>query len=299
MPRNPITIEALEVIDAIDRRGSFASAAEELGKVTSALSYIVQKLEEQLDVTLFSREGRRSILTAAGKVVLEDGRKILSATHRLADKSREVATGWEPRLRISVGTPCNYRDFFRATRQFVDQYPSVELDVKEHILNGGWELLEKDEVDLVVNIPGPIPANKGYRSISLGRNNLALVAARGHPVTRLQGKPLEDALLTSRRVIAHDTAINRISTSAGLVSDSDAFFVQTMDQKIEAQLAGIGIGHLPRSRIQPYLDNGDLVEIFSKRNLKNESIYLVWKLANKGRALQTIIKIFEAALAPP
>ncbi|WP_252153130.1 LysR family transcriptional regulator, partial [Escherichia coli] len=34
-----LTLEALRVMDAIDRRGSFAAAADELGRVPSALSY--------------------------------------------------------------------------------------------------------------------------------------------------------------------------------------------------------------------------------------------------------------------
>ncbi len=49
----PITVEALLVLDAIESRGSYAAAAEQLNKVPSALSYIVQKLEEQLNVTIF------------------------------------------------------------------------------------------------------------------------------------------------------------------------------------------------------------------------------------------------------
>ena len=36
----PITLDALEVLDAIDRKGSFAAAANELFRVPSAISYI-------------------------------------------------------------------------------------------------------------------------------------------------------------------------------------------------------------------------------------------------------------------
>ena len=36
---------------------SFAAAADELGRVPSALSYTMQKLEEELDVVLFDRSG--------------------------------------------------------------------------------------------------------------------------------------------------------------------------------------------------------------------------------------------------
>ena len=92
--KSPITIEVLETLDAIDRRGSYAKAAEELNKATSAISYIVQKLEEQLDIALFQRQGRRSVLTPAGQLVLEEGRKILNASVKLANAAKEIATGW-------------------------------------------------------------------------------------------------------------------------------------------------------------------------------------------------------------
>ena len=81
---SPITIEALKVLDVIDRRGSYAAAAEELNKVPSALSYVMQKLEEQLDVTLFQKQGRRAVLTPAGRHLLEQGRELLNAIERLA-----------------------------------------------------------------------------------------------------------------------------------------------------------------------------------------------------------------------
>ena len=48
-----LTLDALLVIDAIDRKGSFAAAAHELHRVPSAVTYSVQKLEEDLDVLLF------------------------------------------------------------------------------------------------------------------------------------------------------------------------------------------------------------------------------------------------------
>lgn len=61
--KHPVTLEALEVLDAIDRKGSFAAAANALYRVPSAISYNVQKLEQDLGVVLFKREGRRSLLT--------------------------------------------------------------------------------------------------------------------------------------------------------------------------------------------------------------------------------------------
>ena len=65
-----LTLEALLVLDAIDRKGSFAAAAEELHKVPSALSYTVKQLETFLSLPLFDRSGQKAVLTPEGRMVL-------------------------------------------------------------------------------------------------------------------------------------------------------------------------------------------------------------------------------------
>ncbi len=296
MNLNPITIEALQILDAIDRRGSFAKAAEELNKATSALSYGVQKLEEQLSITVFERQGRRSVLTPAGRYVLEEGRKILNATELLADKAREVATGWEPRLRIAVESIQNHEVFFEVLGKFLSVHESLEVDVCECVLNGGWEALEQDTVDLVVGVSGPVPLQKGFRILSLGNSDLVPVIAPFHPLAYLANKAeaLSVQLPKLRRVVTHDTSTLNVVRNAGLsIGANHYLYVQTIDQKVAALLAGLGIGSLPRHRVQRYLDSGRLIEL--SLDTPTAESYLAWKMSNKGRALQAISKSLAAA----
>ncbi len=79
--RRALTLEALRVMDAIDRRGSFAAAADELGRVPSALSYTMKS--EELDVVLFDRSGHRTKFTNVGRMLLERGRVLLQAAQSL------------------------------------------------------------------------------------------------------------------------------------------------------------------------------------------------------------------------
>lgn len=285
---NPITLEALEIIDAIERRGSFAKAAEELNKVTSALSYTVQKLEEQLDVTLFQRQGRRSVLTPAGRVVLEEGRKILDASRTLVDKTREVATGWEPKLRIGLESNLDYSQFFSVLEPFLSQYPNIEIDIIECVLNGGWEALEFDRVDFIVGAPGPVPKQKGFRSVMIGQSDMVPVLGSTHPAAKYAKQPekIEAALTDIRRIVLHDTSMVDVVRSAGLSDGKKILYLQTIDQKVHAILSGLGVGHLPRKRIQPYLKSGELVEL--KLDRGTNKTYMAWKLANKGKALRAL-----------
>ncbi|MFT6758429.1 MAG: DNA-binding transcriptional LysR family regulator [Chitinophagales bacterium] len=296
MARNPITIEVLETLDAIDRRGSFAKAAEELNKATSAISYAVQKLEEQLDIALFQRQGRRSVLTPAGQLILAEGREILQTTTRLANKAKEVATGWEPRLSIAVESLVDYPTFFCLLDDFLSEYPSIEIDIRESVLNGGWEALEQDQVDLIIGSPGPVPLQKGYRAIPLPPIDLVPVIAAHHRQASLTNNPqaLKEALPKLRRVITHDTSLIDVTRSKGLSNDGRVLYVQTIDQKVAAIQAGIGIGHLPRQRIEQQLNSGELISLGLAHDSDHEN-FLAWKISNKGKGLQALTKKLTAA----
>ena len=304
MERNPITIEVLQTLDAIDRRGSFAKAAEELNKATSAISYAVQKLEEQLDIALFQRQGRRSVLTPAGQLILTEGREILSVTARLASKAKEIATGWEARISIALESHQSYATFFTVLNEFLKEHSTIEIDVTESVLNGGWDALEQGRVDLLVGSPGPVPLQKGYRVIPLVCADWVPVIASHHPLAKLVMNlkasnntfeaVFEETLAKVRRVITHDTSMFGIARSAGLSSDGQQFYVQTIDHKVEAILAGVGIGHLPKQRIQKYLDSGELIALKLAESSVHDN-FLAWKISNKGKGLQELTKRLAVA----
>jgi DNA-binding transcriptional LysR family regulator len=294
--KNPITIEVLETLDAIERRGSFAKAAEELNKATSAVSYAVQKLEEQLDIALFQRQGRRSVLTPAGRLMLAEGRGILQTTARLANKAKEHATGWEPRISIAVESLQSYPVFFGALHEFLKEHPTIEIDICECVLNGGWEALELGRVDLVIGSPGPVPLQKGYRAVPMtGADLVPVIAAHHAQVGQVSNHDTLKAVLPKlRRIVTHDTSFVEIKRSEGLSSDGQTLYVQNVDQKVEAILAGIGVGHLPRHRIQRYLNSGALIPL----DLGEEPIienFLAWNISNKGKALRALTQRLVAA----
>jgi formate C-acetyltransferase len=107
-----LTLEALRVMDAIDRRGSFAAAADELGRVPSALSYTMQKLEEELDVILFDRSGHRTKFTNVGRMLLERGRVLLEAADKLTTDADALARGWETHLTLVTEALVPTQDIF-------------------------------------------------------------------------------------------------------------------------------------------------------------------------------------------
>jgi len=289
----PISIEALLVLDAIDYRGSYAAAAEQLNKVPSALSYIVQKLEDQLNVTLFVRQGRRAVLTPAGKHLLLEGRKVLSAINMLSEQTQAIANGWESKIRIACDSIIDINPIFLSIQAFLVEHEKIEIDVCEEVMNGTWEALIHDRVDIVIGAPSPVPSQKGIRAIKTTTLNSVLVVAKTHALAKLKQEINASDLGKYRSVIVHDTAKNEIPWSINMIEGNQRFYVSSITQKIAAIVAGIGIGYLPRSMVQPYIETGQVVVLELEEKLTPQDLYIAWKISNKGKGLKKLISILQ------
>src|SRR6202047_1020858 len=69
----------MAIFQRIAERGSFASAAEDVGLSPSAVAKLITRLERRLGVRLINRTTRRLALTAEGEIYLERSRDILEA----------------------------------------------------------------------------------------------------------------------------------------------------------------------------------------------------------------------------
>jgi LysR family transcriptional regulator, glycine cleavage system transcriptional activator len=70
MPRRLPPLNALRAFEVAARSENFTRAAEELGVSQVAVSQQVKSLEAALGVKLFARDGKRLVITDAGKQYL-------------------------------------------------------------------------------------------------------------------------------------------------------------------------------------------------------------------------------------
>ncbi|MBU1002347.1 MAG: LysR family transcriptional regulator [Proteobacteria bacterium] len=82
-------LRQLKTFRAVAERGSFTRAAEDLFLAQSSVSAQIRTLEEDLDVRLFDRLGRRVVLTEAGEKLLHFSRRM----ERMAEEMRSELGG--------------------------------------------------------------------------------------------------------------------------------------------------------------------------------------------------------------
>ena len=291
-----ISIEALQALDAIERKGSFAAAAQELHRVPSALTYTVQKLEQDLDVLLFDRRGHRAKLTAAGRELLNEGRHILRATGELEAHVKRVATGWEAELRIGYDGIIPVQAILDLTQAFHGQDCGTRLRIAAEVFGGSWDAVSSGRADLVIGASGDGPAGGGYATRLLGEVEWSFVVAPTHPLAVAREPLTTDDIMVHRAVAVADSSRNLPPRTAGLLTGQDTLTVHSMQAKTLAQCMGLGVGHLPRVVAEREAAAGRLVIKQTGAGRQTVRLYAAWRSGRThrpGKALSWWIKQME------
>ena len=156
-----ISLDLLQTLDAIDRLGSHAAAAQHLHRVPSAITHAIAKAESLLGHPLFERRGRRAVLTEAGRCLLDGGRPLLEAAVHLERRTRQVASGWEAELRIAVDALIPAERLFPMIAAFHAGGHNTEIRLSTEVLAGCWDALLDGRADLVIGAPGDMPPGGG------------------------------------------------------------------------------------------------------------------------------------------
>jgi DNA-binding transcriptional LysR family regulator len=296
-----LTLDAIAALDMISRKGSFAGAARALGKVPSALSYQIRKLEEDLDALIFDRRARKVVLTAAGEVLLAQGRDLLNTVELIQAQVRETASGWEPHLRIACDAALPVSQLHPLIKDFDRLACPTQLSFQQEVLDGCWESLIDGRCDLLIGALEDAPSevfSSGQISVRpFGNIDFVFCIAPHHPLARIElGKALSPEDLRPHRAVAvADTARRLKARSLGLLRGQSVLTVANMNQKLDAQLSGLGIGYLPKYLAQAHLKSGQLIERKVAEPKPSPATTYAWKRARPGKALSWWLAKLEVA----
>lgn len=281
-----LSLDAIEIIDAIDRGGSFAAAAAALHKVPSTISYTVSKLEEQLGFDLFARRGPRVSLTPAGRELLAEGRWLLRSAADLESRLRRIATGYESELRLVHDSLLPVSALVGHIRDFEALDCGTRLRISTEVMTGAWEALREGRAEIVLAVGDP-PPGFAQHAKRLRAIDFVFCVAPGHPLARIDHPVTEEDLLAHTAIVVADSARLLPARSIGLVSGRSRITVANIEAKIALQIAGLGYGFLPRCRIEAVLKKRELVELAVAEARPAEPLWLAWSAeGEQGEALK-------------
>ncbi len=252
-----IDLAGLEALEAVVKYGGFGRAAVHLHKVQSAVSHQVQKLEEQLGVSVFDRCGYRVRLTPAGEAILAESRRLLAHVEHVRSVARQFSQAWEPTLSVIVDGMLPLNPVLAALKRLANEDVPTRIQVNVGFLRGVQARFEEDDGDLMLALD--YAASPYLFEEALPPLDYLLCVASGHPLATAKTVPLEALQRHVELSVQHASAEQEHDRH--LFGCERSFFLSSFDAKKQALLMGVGFGWMPLYMVRDELKARTLCEV--------------------------------------
>lgn len=150
-----MNLQQMEYIVALDKYRHFVLAAEACGVTQPTLSAMIQKLEEELDVKIFSRDRKRIAPTQVGEKIIRQAKIALNESQKIKEIVADEMDSMSGSLRIGILptiAPYLVPDFIFHFRK---NYPKVSLFIDERENESLMQALKFGNLDIVITTPPP------------------------------------------------------------------------------------------------------------------------------------------------
>jgi DNA-binding transcriptional LysR family regulator len=253
-----LTLDQFAVFATVVAEGSFAAAARRLNRAQSAITYAIQKLEEQSGVQLFDRTAYRAELTEAGRALLPRARRILDDVGDFRLQAAAVTQGIE--AEVSLVVDAFVPDFLApALNDFKAAFPLVQLRLAVEFFQATAQALEEGWADLALMSASMRPPPE-LEWITCDEIELVAVAAPGHPLAQVKGPLVPELMRDHLQLVLSSRAEVRDRRDYGVHSVS-RWRIADMNLRYMLLLAGLGWCSMPRKLVAEDLAAGRLIEL--------------------------------------
>lgn len=240
-------LEDLRIFRAVVREGGVTRAALRLHRVQSNVTTRIRQLEQSLGVALSIREGKRMLLSASGRVLLDYAERLLD----LAEEARAAVTEGVPRGRMRLGSmeSTAAARLPPALAQFHRRYPDVQLELRTGPTGRLLAEVAEGGLDCAL-VSGPVQDAR-LTAIPVFREELAVVAPAGHPPIRSARDVQQRTLLTFEPSCAYRQRLEAWLAADGVVPER-VVELSSYHAMIGCAAAGMGIALAPLSLLDAH-----------------------------------------------
>jgi DNA-binding transcriptional LysR family regulator len=277
------------------RTGSFGAAARRLHVTPSAISHAVRKLQGTLDRELIEWRGRRLTLTPIGDRLYRASLRAFEELEAFERLARGDAT--EAPLTLVLGATIEFGAtvLLPKLRPLLAAHAALHVDFR--FSNDLGDLLLRDEIDLAVDCrPHPHPAVHCTRMF---REKYVVVATpaflQEHPIRTPLDLRRTPVLSLDRDGSWWNNLLRALPAHRRPVLER-VMVIDHVRGMINGALAGYGVALVPKYAVLGELARGDLVALFPRLRLVEDSFCIYQKLARLGRPAHQLVTGFLLGL---
>lgn len=277
-----LNYEEIEALVAVVETGSFRAAGEKLHKAQSSISYSIKKIETDLKIKIFNRDGQRTVLTEAGKVVYNKALAIQKINREINSFTNSLADGVESKINLVASAICPTPVLMEIFKEFNSEFPQTSIELKFITYEDPTELLVTADADIVISsYKTPVEQTERFK---WNKIEFVPVALAGHQATSPDLTEEDLHNFTYLVVGGRETLAKKMPRSQ--VENLNVWHITDFLIKKELLINGLGWGFMPKQIIQRELTEGQLVKVPAKLSLMKELDIIRKRSCYHGKASQ-------------
>lgn len=256
-----MTLEQLKYLQAIVEHGSFRAAAESLFRSQSSLSISIQKLETELGISLFKRNGYRPTLTTEGTAIYQKAKHLLKKSQAIKDLAKHLSSGCEPELRLAISGILPIEPVLQILDTIDNNYPDTRINMMIESLSGTEERLLDDDADIALT--DTFQPDSNLESMLLTQVTFVSVVPSSSKWAKHAATLTEQDLEDETMIVVRDTSHHSTRVSKGIVEGAPQWVVNDFSTKKQIICSGKGWGRMPLHLVEGEITKGTLTMLQS------------------------------------
>lgn len=290
-------LASYKIFYAVANTGNISKAAKELYISQPAISKSIQKLEESVGAKLFSRSSRGVTLTPEGELLyghVKSAFETLSLGEEKLRRSIQLGIG---QLSIGVSsTLCKYI-LLPFLKDFIKQYPHINISIACHSTHHTLQLLEEGKIDIgLIGKPESLknicfsPLREIEDTFVATKDYLHNLWIRG--VSKNMILPNATLMLLNKENMTRQYIDDYLLQNQIAVQDS--IEISSMDLLIEFSKISLGVACVIRDFVKEELQSGTLLEIPLRVPIPKRVVGFAYqKNAKRSKSLESFIRFYE------
>lgn len=283
-------LELLRTFVRVSELSSFTLAGESLGLPRSTVSEQVQALEALLGTRLLQRTTRKVQATQDGLVLYERSKDLLSHMDEIEGLFRQDEASLTGRIRVDMPNILARRLIMPRLPEFMDRHPNLQMEISStdrrvDLLSEGFDCVLR------------IGAQPDQSVVARHLGDFPMVNCASPAYLQRYGVPQTIEDLAQHRLVHYVGVLG--SRSEGFVYEeggevrrvamAGSVTVNSTDAYEAACLGGFGLTQVPRTGMQPHLENGELVTVLAQYTAPPMAISLLYA---RQRHLPLRVRVF-------
>ncbi len=254
-----MTLRKLEIFYCVAEKLNMTTVSKEMHISQPAISQMIKEMEEELEVRLFNRLGKRLYLTDEGELFKTYSRRMLNLYQEFEEVLEEKKDFKKGKLKLGASSTIGIYVMPKLIQEFIKEFPEIDISLKIGNTEDIANMILKNDIDFAF-VEAEVDMNE-IKSEEIWKDELILITNPKHrwgDLSEIDESELKNEKFILREEGSGTRKVFEAAMKNNHIKYRESFTLGNTEAIKEIIMTGLGISCLSKLTVKKELDEGKL-----------------------------------------